>query len=612
MSGAAEASSRGASAGDLPAGAAPAASPSVASSPAAVPSPNNEPAASAAVDRPCPDRRPAPRLPDAAAAAQAPPVPRLFEALEGPLAPLERLPRALWLGGMTHSGGELAGRLAALAAWREALLAGGLPPSSAAWPEAELRQAVLEVFGRLGLPGYCAAQPELADTVLQGLLFHLDLVVDYRDRGDTEAAARARAVDSFAADWAERCGEIDELVGAFGDLGDLLKNTRWDALRGLLRSTEWREVMRIRALIERLPELARILRALGRARPTDEVSESSQALLAVVEQAEVQRSESRRVRVPDLPGETRGVQRSGRIARMLPAEAMLLGHPRLRLVWHARRAERTLLAYEDDDHLQEDCLRPAAMLRPSQRLAPERRLERGPMLVCVDTSGSMQGGAEAVAKAVVLEAVRCAHAQRRACRVYAFGGPDEVVEMELGVDAEGVGRLARFLGQGFGGGTDICGPLERAIARLDEAGWALADLLIASDGEFGATPALAARVEAARRERGLRVQGILIGDRETIGLLELADDIHWVHDWRRYGGDAGKPGDADADGRRGDGAGVNAPTLAAGGGSPVHSSHLTADYFPGALRTLGNRAATVTPEAAAAAIRAGRHRSEGP
>lgn len=612
MSGAAGASSGGAAAGGLPAGVASAASPSVASSPAAVPSANDEPAASAAADRPCPDRGPAPRLPDAAAAAQAPPVPRLFEALEAPLAPLDRLPRALWLGGMTHSGGELAGRLAALAVWREALLGGGLPRSSAAWPEAELQQAVREVFGRLRLPGYCAAQPELADTVLQGLLFHLDLIVDYRDRGDTEAAAQARALDSFAADWAERCGEIDELVGAFGDLGDLLKNTRWDALRGLLRSTEWREVMRIRALIERLPELARILRALGRARPTDEVSESSQVLQAVVEQAEVQRSESRRVRVPDLPGETRGVQRSGRIARMLPAEAMLLGHPRLRLVWHARRAERTLLAYEDDDHLREDCLRPAAVLRPSQRPAPERRLERGPMLVCVDTSGSMQGGAEAVAKAVVLEAVRCAHAQRRACRVYAFGGPDEVVEMELGVDAEGVGRLARFLGQGFGGGTDICGPLERAIARLDEAGWALADLLIASDGEFGATPALAARVEAARRERGLRVQGILIGDRETIGLLELADDIHWVRDWRRYGGDAGKAGDADADGRRGDGAGANAATLAAGGGSPVHSSHLTADYFPGALRTPANRVATVTPEAAAAAIRAGRHRGESP
>ncbi|MBV2264995.1 MAG: VWA domain-containing protein [Thauera sp.] len=533
------------------------------------------------------------------------------------------MPRALWLGGMTHSGGELDGRLAALEAWRSALLAGSLPQASPAWPEPPLQEVVRTVFGRLELPAYCADRAELVDNVLQGLLFHLDLIVDYRDRGDTEAEARTRAVESFAADWAERCGEIDELVGAFGDLGDLLKNTRWDALRGLLRSTEWREVMRIRALIERLPELVRILRALGRVRPTDEVAETSQALQTVDERTEAQRSVSRRVRVPDLPGETRGVQRSGRIARMLPAEAMLLDHPRLRLVWHARRAERTLLAYQDDDHLQEACLRPAPVLRPRQRPAPAPRLERGPILVCVDTSGSMQGGAEAVAKAVVLEAVRCAHAQRRACRVYAFGGPDEVVEMELGVDVDGVGRLARFLGQGFGGGTDICGPLERAIARLDESAWAFADLLIASDGEFGATPALAARVEAARRERGLRVQGILIGDRETIGLLELADDIHWVRDWRRYGCDAAKPGggergEADADDLGGGDAGerfrqgsaTGVAVGAADGGSPVHSSHLTADYFPGALRTAENRAATVTPEAAAAAIRAGRHRGD--
>ncbi len=43
---------------------------------------------------------------------------------------------------------------------------------------------------------------------------------------------------------------------------------------------------------------------------------------------------------------------------------------------------------------------------------------------------------------------------------------------------------------------------------------------------------------------------------------------------------------------------------------PVHSSHLTADDFPGALRTPENRAATVTPEVAAAAIRAGRHRGD--
>ena len=540
--------------------------------------------------------------------------PRLFEAQEAPLATLDRLPRSLWLGGMTHAGGELVSRLAALEAWRGALRGGGLPDPLPAWPASALQASVREALARLKLADYCAGRDELVDTVLQGLLFHLDLIVDYRDRGASETGAHAMAVEAFAADWAERCGELDELIGAFGDLGDLLKNTRWDALRGLLRSSEWREVVRIRRLIERLPELARIIRSLGRARPTADEAESSQALHTVIEPAEVQSSIARRLRVPDMPGETRGVHRSGRIARMLPAEAMLLGHPQLRLVWHARHAERTLLAYEDDDHLHEVRRASAPVLRPSPRPAPARRLEMGPMLICVDTSGSMRGGAEAVAKAVVLEAVRSAHAQGRACHVFAFGGPDEVLELAMGVDIEGVGRLARFLGQGFGGGTDIGAPLERAIARLEEAEWQLADLLIASDGEFGATPALVERLDATRRERGLRVQGILIGDRETIGLLEITDDIHWVRDWRRYAGASAAAAaavDGAADLARGASAGV--PQRGEGleaGGSPVHSKSLTATYFPGALRNPENRARTVSPEAAAAAVRAGLHRGE--
>ena len=106
---------------------------------------------------------------------------------------------------------------------------------------------------------------------------------------------------------------------------------------------------------------------------------------------------------------------------------------------------------------------------------------------------------------------------------------------------------------------DICGPLERVLARLQDERWRLADLLIASDGEFGATPATASAVAAAKDALGLRVQGVLIGDRETIGLLELCDDVFWVRDWRRFGG-------SNVD-------------------SPVPSKSLTAMYFPGALRS---------------------------
>jgi uncharacterized protein with von Willebrand factor type A (vWA) domain len=47
----------------------------------------------------------------------------------------------------------------------------------------------------------------------------------------------------------------------------------------------------------------------------------------------------------------------------------------------------------------------------------------GPIILCLDTSGSMRGAREVVAKALALECMRGAHRQQRACYLYAFSGP---------------------------------------------------------------------------------------------------------------------------------------------------------------------------------------------
>ena len=510
----------------------------------------------------------------------------LFESSECRLATLDTLARSLWLGGLTNSQGSLEPRLDVLAMLKRDLHQGiASAPESWPWPPLPIARALNEAIVRLDLARYCRDQQELTDTVLMSILFHLDLIVDYRDRGASEVDALRMAIEAFSKDWQQHCGEIDELVDVFGLVPDDCKHQRWDQLRGLLHSSGWQEVLRIRRLLERLQDLSKIIRGLGRVRQSELDADTSQAVVEVIDLAIAQRAEARTVRVPDMPGETRGIHRSGRIARMLPAEAMLLGHPRLRLVWHARRAERTLLCYEDDDRMTEVRLHLGPVMQPRPGVLPAKRLELGPILVCVDTSGSMQGGAEAVAKAVVLEAMRSAHAQQRPCHVFAFGGPDELVDMELAVDSAGIERVTHFLGQGFRGGTDICGPLESVIAKLEEQRWQLADLLIATDGEFGATPELAARLAAVKRELGLRVQGVLIADRETVGLLEIADSIYPVRDWRRYGG-------------------LNVE-------SPIHSHRLTELYFPGALRNAANQAATVTGDAVAAAVRGRLHLDTG-
>lgn len=51
--------------------------------------------------------------------------------------------------------------------------------------------------------------------------------------------------------------------------------------------------------------------------------------------------------------------------------------------------------------------------------------EMGPIILCLDTSGSMRGAREVVAKALALECMRGAHRQQRPCYLYAFSGPGE-------------------------------------------------------------------------------------------------------------------------------------------------------------------------------------------
>ena len=138
----------------------------------------------------------------------------------------------------------------------------------------------------------------------------------------------------------------------------------------------------------------------------------------------------RETRLPDAPGELMGIRHSDRIERMLGSEAMQIRHPVLHKLWRARLAESRLLTYQSEAVLIEQVPDPEGRARQRSVLQPER-LERGPIILAVDTSGSMQGAPENIAKAVVLEALRTAHREKRGCLLIAFGGPDEVIEREL-------------------------------------------------------------------------------------------------------------------------------------------------------------------------------------
>ena len=497
--------------------------------------------------------------------------------LERGYAFLDKCPDSLFEQVVTIADGTLQERVAGVVSWRDSLLAGRLP-AEGGWPPAEIARPARRALDILNLARFCRNQVELVDAVLRDVLrgfargaraFSEEVGTKLREleqlervRAEKEEAERAlrerrevrqvtldqetlqrlrtsaahdvagreRTADTAILDeWGERARVWAEVSDVFGDLGELM-GRGWDLSQGVLKHVGWTALLKLRELLERLPQLRELVRQLGRLQHATDGESVAERIMVPVRRLE---AELREVRTPLAASETRGIERSGEIARMLPSEALLLGHPKLRLLWHARRAERTLLTYRVEGVMTERVL----VERESQEEIEGKRPrpERGPIVVIVDTSGSMHGLPEQVAKALVLEAVRTAHAERRRCYLYAYSGPGQVIEHDLDLSPEGVGRLLSFLGFTFGGGNDETGVVTKVLARLREREWKRADILFVSDGEWPVPASLVAAVHGAR-EVGTRFHGVQIGNLGQTGLHRLCDPVHVFRDWAAAGG----------------------------------------------------------------------------
>lgn len=481
-------------------------------------------------------------------------------ALDAPYDRLAGLPRGTWLPALITSVGHPAARLRDTGRWLADLQAGQLPPADADFGDAAATAPMRDAAADLRLPGLCRHTPALAEQVLRTLLWHLDRIAGLQP-GLGRPQAIAQVTAEFRSAWQVETTGLEASLALLRSLGQH-PHTSWELLRGQLRSRAWQQAQQAADRLAQLPALAELIRRLGRA------ERSASAPPRPAQQPDTRPApplplRAVHTRLPDTPGEITGVRPSQRIEHMLASEAVMLRHPVLKKLWRARHAEARLLSWEMQAQLTDWRVDPLA--RPTARAAPgePEAQERGPLILCLDTSGSMQGAPELIAKAVAIAAVRAAAQQGRGCKLIAFGGPDELLEHDLTAGPAGLQALLALMAQGFDGGTDIQTPIERAIAAVHSARWRSADLLIVSDGEFGCVPDTLQRLDEARARLGLRVQGVLVGDRETLGLLEVCDAIHWQRDWRRHG-----PEGATAETR---------------GFSPVHSKSLTALYFPGAL-----------------------------
>ena len=229
--------------------------------------------------------------------------------------------------------------------------------------------------------------------------------------------------------------------------------------------------------------------------------------------------------------EAGGIIRSDSLSNMLPAESLLLGHPRLKMLWHAKRAEQLLLGYQYSG-LTPDQTDQKPRYQSSQSATNLKLVEgRGPIIICLDTSASMQGPPEDIAKALTLEAIRIARTEQRDCHIYCFGSSDETIEYTLSSNTESASELIDFLRQSFAGGTNVCQPLIAALQKQQQKKWRNADILLLSDGRFPVQVDLFETINRMKKNQGLRIHGILLGNWRGRAMEVLSEPMFRYADW---------------------------------------------------------------------------------
>jgi len=234
------------------------------------------------------------------------------------------------------------------------------------------------------------------------------------------------------------------------------------------------------------------------------------------------------------PAEAGGLVRSSDFARALPFERALLAIKgpsanAARRLFRARLVERSLACVGMDGWAAAPARPPKARSnRPPMRERTPLAEGGGPIIVCLDTSGSMEGGGarEALSKAVVLAAARTGAREGRAVRAIAFGSGREVADTgPLLAGPEGIRQMLSLLGNSFGGGTDVVGALRLALELLEadthespgksgsSSAAAAADLVLVTDGELPDPPCdsrTLLRLQQLRERAGVRTHSLLV------------------------------------------------------------------------------------------------------
>ncbi|MCR9152551.1 MAG: VWA domain-containing protein [Bacteroidetes bacterium] len=310
--------------------------------------------------------------------------------------------------------------------------------------------------------------------------------------------------------------KLEAKVQEFQKLSSLVKpftehiSKYWDMSRALWQDATLNLVERYDALLKEEDELKRLADLLGQLRKAEIETEEATYEKTV--------NYKEWVKDPLLKTEIVGVQSGNDLNYILPSEVALFGD----------KTEWQFLKRFADENLQINKFEDRQLVNSnkvySETYQRVKKKEKGPFIICVDTSGSMEGEPERIAKVLCFGILKMAAADQRRAFLINFSSGIQTIDLLNLVDS--IDDVAAFLQKSFHGGTDISLALSEALKQLDTHNYRDADVLVISDFiMYRISDDLSQAMEKQQHNYGTQFHSLIITDQANEEVIEAFDNV---------------------------------------------------------------------------------------
>lgn len=260
----------------------------------------------------------------------------------------------------------------------------------------------------------------------------------------------------------------------------------WGTEPGEIQKLSYEEKMELAEKLKKNPKLKEVAKIVGRFRR-----------MAISKQKE---------KISARTGIVVNIKRGNDLRRLVPSERAKLAHPQMRMDFYRRFAARQLFIFETEE---------------------KQALGQGPVIVCIDNSGSINDEQEIWEKGLALGLYQCADYQNRHFIFIQYGGPNDplkVVEIRKGEAS--YRKLIEVAEYFLGGGTDFEKPLKKAREFIEKG--LKADVVFITDGHCAVSSDFLLDFNAARKKVPFSVFSVLLnlgGSTSSATLERFSDDL---------------------------------------------------------------------------------------